>query len=136
MNDTLKMILNIVVIPLLPAVVALLGMYMKVLTTKLKREIENETANHYIDILERVTFNVVQELNQTLVDTLKARQEGKLSSEEKQAILQSAKLRILNNITATQREVLETVYGDLDGYLDTLIESKVRMAKQLDSKNG
>lgn len=135
LNELLYTVIQIIVIPLLPAVAVLIGVYLKVLTNKIKKEINNDDISIYIDILERTVFNVVQKLNQTLVEELKDIQEGKLSPEQQKYILNTAKQDVLLQLNETQVEILRQVYSDLDEYITTLIESKVRLSKQVTVKN-
>lgn len=136
LNELLSTVIQIIIIPLLPAVAVLIGVYLKVLTNKIKKEINNDDISIYIDILERTVFNVVQKLNQTLVEELKDIQEGKLSPEQQKYILNTAKQDVLLQLNETQVEILRQVYSDLDEYITTLIESKVRLSKQVATKNS
>lgn len=84
---------------------------------------EYDKLNLLIDQAQSIVTTVVQSVNQTYVDALK--KAGKFTEETaltaKEQALDTAKSLITKEITTA----IEKVYGNIDVYLDTLIEQTV-----------
>lgn len=94
---------------------------------KIQVSIEQYKLNQYIDIAQSALSAAVEATAQTYVDSLK--QSGSFT-EEAQAIAKEKALTIAKKLlTAEVREAVITVYGDLDTYLDSMLESLVHKTK-------
>ena len=94
---------------------------------KIQVSIEQYKLNQYIDIAQSALSTAVEATAQTYVDSLK--QSGSFT-EEAQAIAKDKALSIAKKLlTAEVREAVTTVYGDLDTYLDSMLESMVHKTK-------
>lgn len=120
-----------------PLIVAIIG-YLATIATKFinvkKNEIINKTTNEniqlYVNLASDTVINVVQTLNSTMVDELKkANADGKLTKEEIDEIKNLALTMVLTMLTDEVKEGLSQVFGDLDTYLSSLIESTVYSIK-------
>lgn len=88
---------------------------------------EYDKLNVVIDQVQSIVTSIVQSVNQTFVDSLKA--SGKFTKESaieaKSMALKMAEVLI----TKEAAEAIEVLYGDVDVYLDTLIEKIVKELK-------
>ena len=85
-----------------------------------------------VDLMSKVSdmaFDIVEAGNQTLVDSLK--KEGKFTKEAQEKIKAEAVAKLKSTLSVVAKEALADVVGDLDAWLDTLIESSVHQSKLL-----
>ena len=89
---------------------------------------EYENLNKVIDQVQSVITTIVQSVNQTFVDELKASGEFTKESavEAKNMALEMADALI----TEEAVKAIEQLYGDVDVYLDSLIETIVKELKK------
>ena len=88
---------------------------------------EYEGLNRIIDQVQSVVTTVVQSVNQTFVDDLKKSKKftKESATEAKNTALEMAK----KLITEEAANAIEQVYGNIDIYLDSLIENTVKELK-------
>lgn len=79
------------------------------------------------EVTEAVTTAVTY-TSQTYVDTLK--KDGIFNKEAQVEALQKAKDKALALLSESAKDVLAQIYGNLDDYLETMIEAQVRVQKQ------
>ena len=100
-------------------------------TEAVKKNIKNETVKTYIDVVSNTVSEVVQALNQEIVNGIKeASKDGKLTEDEAKEIKNKAIEKTLGILSDDAKETLTMVFGDLDTYISTLIESAVYKAKK------
>ena len=78
-----------------------------------------------------MAFDIVEAGNQTIVDNLK--KNGKFDKEAQMKVKADAINTLRATLSETAKDLLSDVVGDLDVWLDTLIESSVRQSKLLAS---
>jgi predicted transcriptional regulator len=130
--DKNDLIWNIVEL-LMPVLTALIGAAFYFLTVWLKNKaaaIKNEDARLFVmDVITRSTDAVrdaVLATKQQLVDDLKAAHEdGALTEEEKLLAFTTAKNTFLNMVGEYGLNELKTVIGNVDTWLETMIEAWV-----------
>ena len=89
--------------------------------------INNKFAQDCIQNAATAVYNAVQSVNQTYVDALK---EADSFDKEAQAIAFNKALTAAKKaLTQETIQFIRETFGDLDGYLSTLIESQVRSQK-------
>ena len=93
-------------------------------STELK---EKEKLNHYIDVAQTVISDVVLYVTQTYTETLK--KHGNFSEEAQLEAKEMAMDRAKELITEECKKAIVVVYGDLESYLDVMIESFVQSYK-------
>lgn len=93
-------------------------------STELK---EKEKLNHYIDAAQTVISDVVLYVTQTYTETLK--KHGNFSEEAQLEAKEMAMNRAKELITEECKKAIIAVYGDLESYLDVMIESFVQSYK-------
>ena len=83
-----------------------------------------------VGLMTRVSdmaFDIVEAGNQTIVDSLK--KNGKFDKEAQEKVKADAVAKLKATLSDSAKDLLEDVVGDLDLWLDTLIESSVRQSK-------
>ena len=137
-TTTLNFINEGVITILYPVIVALLGFlstklisFINSKTEAVKKNIKNETVKTYIDVVSNTVSEVVQALNQEIVNGIKeASKDGKLTEDEAKEIKNKAIEKTLGILSDDAKETLTMVFGDLDTYISTLIESAVYKTKK------
>lgn len=135
-------ILELVLSAAVPAVTILLtwcaSSLVSFLNTKkeeAKTKTNNETVKTYIDLVADNATNVVESLNQTLVEQLKAASaDGKLTAEDATNIKNTAFTMLVDTLSDDVLEIIGTVFGDTKTYLNNVIEKAVTSSKK-DKKN-
>lgn len=126
-------ILMSVVDVLLPAVLALLGAllafgaaYLKQRTEAIKDERLRDVARGAIDRAQLEVYTAVEYVAQTYVSDLKAaREDGKLTEQEKAEALAKAKAAFKMRLGEAGLRQLAEIVGDLEEWLRTQIEAAV-----------
>lgn len=88
-----------------------------------------ERANFYVGLLLKSIDMVVVSLNQTLVDKLKADNDGKLSKDEALQVYKEAEQMVLKTLTDEGKEMLNHVIGDVPKFIKMGIEASVKKNK-------
>ena len=127
--------LNELAIPIFVAMIGFIGKKFVSFINKKSDEIEanvsNERAKTYLNLATNTVTEVVESLNQTTVAAIKkASADGKLTEEEALAIKDEAIQKTLKLLTDEAKEAICTVFGDLEEYLDILVESAVSKSKK------
>lgn len=92
-------------------------------TNDLKVKAENETQIKYIDLLSSTIKEAVTSTNQVYVNALKAHNE--FSSDAQKEAFKMTYDKVMTILSEDAVKVLTTIYGDLDLYIETKIESEV-----------
>ena len=93
-------------------------------TTKLA---ENEQINKLIDQAQKIVSDIVITVEQTFVGVL--RSQGKFDKESAEIAKDTAIDKAKELINEETSKAIEEVYGNLDSYLDIMIESTVNKLK-------
>lgn len=130
MNETLQQIANACV-PILCLLITAVAAYLVALlrrkTAQLQKELDNDTANKYMDMACEAVAQAVTYTAQTFVDTLKA--EGAFTKEKQLEAFAKAKDKVLEILGDTAVDALGKIYGDFDAWLNTRIEQVCREIK-------
>lgn len=130
MNETLQQIANACV-PVLCLLITAGGAYLVALlrkkTDQLQQELNNSTADKYMDMACDAVAQAVTYTAQTFVDTLKA--EGAFTKEKQLEAFKKAKSKTKEILGNTVVAALGEIYGDFDVWLDTKIEQVCREIK-------
>ena len=81
----------------------------------------------YMTLLQDTVISCVIATNQTYVDTLKA--QGKFDLEAQKVALQKTYDAVMAILTEDAVKYLNSVLGDFDAYVNTMIESQVNLQK-------
>lgn len=123
----LQEVLELLVYP----VITIGGVYLTYLISVkikgLKQELNDETADKYLDMLNNTISNAVLATTQTYVEALK--KAGKFDEEAQKQAFQMTYDAIMKVLTDEARLYITEVVGDLDAYVTMKIESNVQVTK-------
>lgn len=98
-----------------------------------KDRINDKSQSEHIDnIIERVgtlVIDVVTETTQTYVDALK--KDGKFNKEEQESAFKMSYDKVVEMMNDEYKDIIVTVFGNLQGYLTTQIENAVVLNKKV-----
>lgn len=120
-------ILSGLLIPILPALAALIIAFLKKKKEELENHINNETVNKYIDLADNIIETAVVSVNQTFTDALK--KSGTFDTAAAAEAFEKAKQIVLSSLGDAAKGVLQDVYGDLNNYITARIEYYVKKNK-------
>ena len=130
MNETMQQIVSACV-PVLCLLITAGGAYAVALlrkeTARLQKELDNETANKYMDMAVDAVEQAVAFTAQTFVDTLKG--SGGFTKEKQREAFQKSKDKALKILGDTTVAALGEIYGDFDAWIETKIEQVCREIK-------
>lgn len=126
--EILQQIFELCVIPLLGILTTYLVKLIRKKNEELDAKVSKEVSKKYIDMLADTITDCVISTNQTYVDALKAANAFDKKAQEKAFELTYNK--IMNVLTEDAKEYLTTIYGDLEIYITTKIESEVKLYKE------
>ena len=120
-------ILIIVLEALIPVAIIAIGLLLR---NFLKKKGASEQTLAYIDLAYSYLSRAVTSTNQTWVDALK-KANGKLTEEEQKIAREKTIETFKEMLTAEMNLAIETVYGSLEKWIDTNLESAVGEVKNL-----
>ena len=134
MNGTMQQIVSACV-PVLCLLITAGGAYAVALlrreTARVQKELDNETANKYMDMAVEAVEQAVTSTAQTFVDALKS--SGGFTKEKQLEAFQKSKDKALAILGDTAVAALNEIYGDFDAWIDTKIEQVCRDLKRPDT---
>ena len=125
--DIYTTIFEIILLPLLGALVSLLVAYLKVKRDECLAKVDNETHDKYVTMLHQTIHNCVVATNQTYVEALK--KQGSFDAEAQKYAFNQTKDAVLTLLSAEAQVYLMEALGDLNAYIDTYIETAVNCSK-------
>ena len=124
----IPIIFQVCLIPLLAILTKYLVAWIQVKTKELTDTKDNEMFTKYMTLLSDTVINCVVTTNQTYVNTLK--EQGKFDAEAQKEAFNKTYEAVMRILTDDAKKYLGEVLGDLDLYINTLIESQVSFQKQ------
>lgn len=113
-----------IVVPIaVTAATALISWGLTLLTALVKGKIGDETAAKYLNGAIGIVDGAVKATYQTYVQALK--ESGDFDKEAQLAALEKAKYAALAQLSENAKEYIRALYGDLDKWLETQIESRL-----------
>jgi len=122
-NETINTIMVSVIVPLLIALTSFTIKWLNNKANQITGNMKNEIAQKYICMAQEAVSNAVSEVMQTFVGAIKGTTEW--NEFNKLKALKMAKNRVLDVLSVEAIEVLREVYGDLNAWLLSQIESNV-----------
>lgn len=124
-----------ILIPLIGLLItALIGFgiaYLQAKVQEIKHKAARESLQAALAEAEYQAANAVKAVQQTLVDNFReAAEDGKLTDEEKQLVLEAAKEVFLNSISVGALDTLKAAVGPVEDWLTELLEAKVLELKK------
>ena len=126
--EILQQIFELCVIPLLGILTTYLVKLIRKKNEELDAKVSKEVSKKYIDMLANTITDCVVSTNQTYVDALKAA--NAFDKKKKKKAFELTYNKIMNVLTEDAKEYLTTIYGDLEIYITTKIESEVKLYKE------
>ena len=126
--EILQQIFELCVIPLLGILTTYLVKLIRKKNKELDEKVSKEVSRKYIDMLADTITDCVVSTNQTYVDALKAA--NAFDKEAQKKAFELTYNKIMNVLTEDAKEYLTTIYGDLEIYISTKIESEVKLYKE------
>ena len=126
--EFLKDILYILITAMVPVLTTYICKFLYVKWTEGQEKIKNEKISTTLDGVVTMVLDVVTAVNQTFVDELKKK--GEFTAESAKEAFNKSKETALKMLSVDAAEIITTVYGDVDIYLDTLIEATVKQLKK------
>ena len=124
----LKDILYILITAAVPVLTTYVCKFLYSKWTEGKTKIENEKISNTLDSVVTMVLDVVESVNQTFVDELKKK--GEFTEESAKEAFNKSKETALKMLSNDAADIIATVYGDVDVYIDTLIEATVKQLKK------
>lgn len=126
--EILQQIFELCVIPLLGILTTYLVKLIRKKNKELDEKVSNNISRKYIDMLADTITNCVVSTNQTYVDALK--EANAFDKEAQKKAFELTYNKIMNVLTEEAKEYLTAIYGDLEIYITTKIESEVKLYKE------
>ena len=126
--EILQEIFELCVIPLLGILTTYLVKLIRKKNKELDEKVSNNISKKYIDMLADTITDCVISTNQTYVDALK--EANAFDKEAQKKAFELTYNKIMNVLTEDAKEYLTTIYGDLEIYITTKIESEVKLYKE------
>lgn len=127
MNELLTTLIQVVVIPAIPVLVAYLIKYLKARAEHTATRLENELIRTYLQEATDAVLQAVTYTAQTYVDSLK--DQGKFTKDAQVQAFNTAKDVALRLLTEEAKQMITALHGDLTLWLDTKIEQTVKEQK-------
>ena len=125
--DLIKQIFEVCIIPLFGVLTVYITSLIQKKTKEITKEADNEIANKYINLLSETITQCVIATNQTYVESLK--KSGSFDAEAQKEAFRRTYESVMNILTVEAKQYLANVYGDLDKYITSKIESEVNINK-------
>lgn len=126
--EILQQIFELCVVPLLGILTTYLVKLIRKKNEELDAKVSKEVSKKYIDMLADTITDCVISTNQTYVDALK--EANAFDKEAQEKAFELTYNKIMNVLTEDAKEYLTTIYGDLEIYITTKIESEVKLYKE------
>lgn len=123
----LQQVFELCIIPLLGLATTYLIQFLKAKRDQALEKCENDTGDKYINMLYNTIEACVQATNQTYVDALK--KNGAFTTESQKEAFNLTLEAVKNILSDEAQDYLTSIYGDLNSYIGTLIEAKVKELK-------
>lgn len=128
-KDILETIVMVVIIPSIPVLVREIVRYFRAETDAAISEVSNETLRRVLGEAADAVYTAVVYTSQVYVDEMKDKQA--FDKEAQQQALSMAIDKAKAMLTVEAKDLLTSLYGNLDEWLTVRIEQTVRDQKQL-----
>lgn len=125
--DLIKQIFEVCIIPLFGVLTVYITSLIQKKTQEITKEADNEIANKYINLLSETITQCVIATNQTYVESLK--KSDSFDAEAQKEAFRRTYESVMNILTVEAKQYLANIYGDLDKYITSKIESEVNINK-------
>ena len=126
--EMLFQIFELCIVPLLAVLTGYLVQWIRAKTAEATEKNQKDVFDKYITMLGETIAKCVSATNQTYVDALK--KAGSFDAEAQKHAFEMTLNAVMNVLGKDAIEYLTAIYGDLTGYLTTLIEAEVKAQKE------
>lgn len=126
--EILYQIFELCIVPLLAVLTGYLVQWIRAKTAEATEKNQKDVFDKYIAMLGETIAKCVSATNQTYVDALK--KAGSFDAEAQKHAFEMTLTAVMNVLGKDAIEYLTAIYGDLTGYLTTLIEAEVKAQKE------
>ena len=126
--ELLFQIFELCIVPLLAVLTGYLVQWIKAKTAEATEKNQKDVFDKYITMLGETIAKCVSATNQTYVDALK--KAGSFDAEAQKHAFEMTLNAVMNVLGKDAIEYLTAIYGDLTGYLTTLIEAEEKAQKE------
>lgn len=126
--EMIKELLYILITAAVPVLTTYVCKFLYAKWTEGQAKIENEKIATTLDNVVNMVLDVVEATNQTFVDELKKK--GEFTEEAAAEAFRISKDKALKMLSNESADIIVSVYGDVNEYLDTLIEATVKQLKK------
>lgn len=126
--ELLNQIFQVCIIPLLAVLTTYLVKYIETKRDEIITEKNNTLAEKYIKMLSDTITDCVKATNQTYVDSLKDK--NVFTKEAQEEAFKKTSDAVMLILSQEAKDYLSTIYGDLNQYIITQIESSVNANKK------
>lgn len=126
--EMLFQIFELCIVPLLAVLTGYLVQWIRAKTIETTEKNQKDVFDKYITMLSETIAKCVSATNQTYVDALK--KAGSFDAEAQKHALDMTLTAVMSVLGKDAIEYLTAIYGDLTGYLTTLIEAEVKAQKE------
>lgn len=125
--EMLFQIFELCIVPLLAVLTGYLIQWIRAKTAEATEKNKKDVFDKYITMLGETIAKCVSATNQTYVDALK--KAGSFDAEAQKHAFDMTLTAVMSVLGKDAIEYLTAIYGDLTGYLTTLIEAEVKSQK-------
>ena len=126
--EMLQQIFELCIVPLLGILTTYLVKIIRKKSAEIDSKITDEKTSKYVKMLTSTITECVISTNQTYVDNLKG--QNVFDKEAQKKAFEMTYNKVMNILTEEAKEYLAEVYGDLDIYITSKIESEVNFFKK------
>lgn len=123
----IPLVFQMCILPLFAILTKYLVAWIEIKIGELTEQKNDAQFTKYMTLLQDTVISCVIATNQTYVDTLKA--QGKFDLEAQKVALQKTYDAVMAILTEDAVKYLNSVLGDFDAYVNTMIESQVNLQK-------
>lgn len=128
MKDVVLESVQTIIIAVLPVIAAFLCYLLKQVASAIMDKCKTDKQKEIISMAEDSVANAVACVMQTYVDALKRSDSFNLANQ--QIAFESAKEKALEILTKEAQELIKSLYGSIDTWLEISIEAQVRAQKK------
>lgn len=129
--DLLQQIFQVCIIPLLGVLTAFIVKYVNAKSAEMSAQTDDALMKKYITMLSETITACVIATNQTYVDALKDQNAFELEAQK--AAFEMTKNAVMEILSADAKKYLTNAFGDLETYINNMIEAEVNKAKTVNT---
>lgn len=125
--ELIAQIFELIIIPLLGIITTFIIKLVNKKVVEIDASINNETASKYLEMLNSTVTNCVLATTQTYVDSLKSK--GEFTKEAQKEAFNKTYSAVMAILSEDAIEYLNNIVGDLNTYIESKIESEIKINK-------